>query len=196
MNDNALLQGTIPSDTKDLLMQKTVLAHILRYVVPEYHRMSPSKIADKIGDIAECRYGSFVTIFYASIGNQNAAFVIEADNDKAAINALDLPNENERLQFGVQIDGQGKKHIDLYHFIRLCPSAGLAGLDNFYTIVDVSKFANTHPLRYSKSSPFDVTIIRFNQSEKLIGIHRLLQIVFSEEREKKQLLKKEFDCDL
>ncbi len=180
-----------------LLQKKEILAHLLQYTVPEFHRLSLAEIASKIEKITLCQKGEYESFLESTINGKKALFLIaigygdekepDTSTDKCGGCMCPLCEVNE---------GRDLEQPELIHLIQLCPDAldHLIGHDRTNSLVEVPLNQKEPMLcRYDRSSPLDFTFVYFNQNAKLGGIHRLLQIIFSEDTNKENQLKSEFD---
>ncbi len=183
-----------------LLQRREILARLLQYTVPEFHRLSLAEVMEKIEKITPCRKGEYESFLESTIDGKKALFIIavgygderkpdrSSDTCSGCMCPLCEVNEDKDLP-----------SPEFIHLIQLCPDAldQLIGHDRFESLIAVPlNRMETMEIRYEKSSPLDLTFIYFNQTAKLDGIHRLLQIIFSEDtnkENKENQLKSEFD---
>ncbi len=182
-----------------LLQKREILARLLQYVIPEFHQLSLAEVMEQIKKVTPCKKGEYESFLESRINGKKALFIIaigygderepDRSSNKCSGCRSPLCEVNERKNLAKP---------ELIHLIQLCPDAldRLIGHDRIDSLVTVPLDQKGPMLqRYDKSGPLDLTFVYFNQNQKLDGIHRLLQIIFSDNEDKQSLLKTEFNID-
>ena len=191
MNDEKNYQSSNEghfAEAKQLLSNKQIMAHILQYVVPSYHDLPIDYIAKQISYIEEHKNRWYDITCEMPIRGKKAGLVLFIAGNGSSV---DDYNEGEH-PFGSDEDTD--HHVPrIVHMITLKHKANDSeiGHDTFYTLIEelLDKKSEVPEKQFLGNSVFYFAELRFNQSKKLNGVHRLLQVIFSDIQDKKELLK-------
>lgn len=177
------------------LMNKQIFAWLLQYLVPEYHNLPIDLIAKQISCIKEYKNRWYDLICEMPIRGKKGVLVLfiagsKAENDR---NTDDFDEE----EYPFDNDEDSEHTPQIIHMVALQTKADDSeiGHDAFYVLVEtlLNKRSEEPEQQFGESCVFNFAEIKFNQSKKLNGVHRILQIVFSDDTNKEELLNTEFD---
>lgn len=199
MNNEIIYQSNTEeyfAEAKRLLGNKQIMAHILQYVVPEYQGLPIGTIAEQISRIKEHNNKWYDLICEMSIRGKKAGFVLFIEGSGKYKEERADKNDDHEDPFYNEDDPEAPVPRIIYMVALLHRADDLsAGDDRFFTLIEELPVlsSQTSEQEYIGNCFFNFAEINFNQNVKLEGVHRLLQIIFSEDNNKENLLETEFE---